>query len=266
MRLNGDGIVARFLSGLGVRDGVSAGRPVLLCPNRIFPVKGIEISIRVLAAVKMVAAKRGLAIPYLLIFGDPEEDRAYAAELQKLAREEGLVDDIRFLGGVPLISGFQGSKAVLDEKDLLRLAVATNGGVVYTPNTADVESVGLGPALASIASLPFVVSKFNALRQVYGDSLQGVFLESHQPQGFDLAAESFVGLMEASKSGSASEAQHQDWLRMSQQNKSLMLRKFPVRPWKDLLLRLAVQGGVDTQLILEAQAALGTLEDNTPRM
>ncbi|EKD16000.1 group 1 glycosyl transferase [Drepanopeziza brunnea f. sp. 'multigermtubi' MB_m1] len=270
----GDGEVAvkaditfqSFLGDFELLEGVGHGRPVLLCPNRIFPVKGIEISIRVLAAVKEACVKRGLPAPYLLIFGDPEEDPAYAAELQALGREEGLVDDIRFLGGVPLCSGFKGSKAMLDEKDLLRLAAATHGGVVYTPNTTNVESVGLGPALASIAGLPFVVSKFNALRQVYGDDLQGVFLDTSGPQGFELAAESFVDMMEASKLGSATRGQHMDWSKMAQQNKTLMLKKFPLRPWKDLLLRMAVDGGVDTHRILEAQAALGILESIAPRV
>lgn len=82
-------------------DGVLSGRPILICLNRIFPVKGIEIAIRVLAAIKEVSGKRGLNIPYLLIFGDPREDPEYAAELALHIQEPGLTDDILFLAEFP---------------------------------------------------------------------------------------------------------------------------------------------------------------------
>ncbi|KAH9222621.1 hypothetical protein DL95DRAFT_454625 [Leptodontidium sp. 2 PMI_412] len=237
--IQGPSIVSSFLLGIDVMDGVRAGRPILLCPNRIFPVKGIEISIRVLAAIKGVSIKRGLAVPYLLIFGDPEEDPGYAAELHLVAHESRLTDDIRFLGGVPLCSGVKGTRVMLDEKDLLQLAAATHGGVVYTPNTANLESVGLGPALASIADLPRLVSKFNALDQVYGDGLNVIRLDVSSPNGFDVAARCLVDWMVASMKGSVPTSQQKAWLDVVLQNKGLMKKKFPMKPWKDLLLRLA---------------------------
>ncbi|PVH86107.1 glycosyltransferase family 4 protein [Cadophora sp. DSE1049] len=264
--IRGPNIFSKFLSGVGIFEGVLGGRPILLCPNRIFPVKGIENSIRVLAAIKEVTVKRGMAVPYLLIFGDPEEDAEYAAELELLAQDMRLTDDFRFLGGVPLGSGIKGTKAMLDEKDLLRLAAATHGSVVYTPNTTDVESVGLGPALASIAGLLCLVSRFNALDQVYGDGLNVVRLDLSRQNGFEVAAESFVDWMVASKKGSVPESQRRAWSEMMQQNKSLIRKKFPTRPWKDLLLRLAGEGGVNDDLILGAQEALGMVEGISPRM
>ncbi|OWP03794.1 hypothetical protein B2J93_2639 [Marssonina coronariae] len=250
-------LFSRFLSDFEILDGVNNGRPILLCPNRIFPVKGIEISIQVLAAIKSASMQRDLTQPYLLIFGDLEEDPEYAAELQALVRDAGLTDDIRFLGGVPLCSGIKGSKVVLDEKDLLCLAAASHGGVIYTPNTKDVESVGLGPALASIAGIPCVVSEFNALRQVYGDDLHCVLLDNISRESFDVAAKLLVNLMKISRLGSEDDSQRETWSKMVEHNKSLMLKKFPQRPWKGLLLRLARQGGIDEDVALQAQAALG---------
>ena len=99
--IQGSNIFSRFLSDLRILDGVLSGRPILICLNRIFPVKGIEISIRVLAAIKEVSGKRGLNIPYLLIFGDPREDPEYAAELALHIQEPGLTDDILFLAEFP---------------------------------------------------------------------------------------------------------------------------------------------------------------------
>lgn len=258
MAIREPGIVSSFLLRHGILDGVVAGRPVLLCPNRIFPVKGIEISIRLLAAIKAVSSKRHLPTPSLLVFGDLEEDPGYAAELQKLVSEESLSEDVRFLGGVPLCSGVWGSKVLLDEKDLLRLSAATHGGVLYTPNVTDIESVGLGPALAAIAGLPCAVSKFNALAQVYGDGLHCVHLDTQSHGGFEEAAEAFVDLTVAFKEGSVkAKGQQRVWEDVAQQNRSLMLDKFPLRLWKDLLLHLATQGGVSAEVVQEARIALG---------
>ena len=39
---------------------------------------------------------------------------------------------------------------------------------LFEPNTPDVETVGLGPALASLAGMPSVTTAFNALDDVYG--------------------------------------------------------------------------------------------------
>lgn len=256
--LHEPGIFSKFLEDFDMLNGVIDGRPVLLCPNRIFPVKGIEISIRLLASIKAVSIKRQLHTPYLLIFGDTEEDPEYATELQALAQDEGLSGDIRFLGGVPLCSGTNGSRALLDEKDLLRLSAATYGGVLYTPNTTDVESVGLGPALASIAALPCLVSKFNALHQVYGDELYCVHIDPRREESFEVAAEEFVDLMAASNSESGrTEDQRKLWENIVQRNSSLMLKRFPMRQWKSLLLHLALQGGVEVGVVLDARTALG---------
>ncbi|CZS90584.1 hypothetical protein WAI453_004108 [Rhynchosporium graminicola] len=266
--IHSSSLVSKFLSDLEVLDGVREGRAILLCPNRIFPVKGIEISIEVMAAIKDISIKRGLPVPYLFIFGDPEEDPEYAAELRILSHELGLTDNIRFLGGVPLCSKVNGTRAMLDEKDLLRLATVTNGGIIYTPNKADVESVGLGPALASTAGIPCLVSKFNALDQVYGDGLNVIRLDLSSRGGFEAAAEAFVEWMVVSKlePGSGSRSQRGTWSEMAQQNRDLMKKKFPRMPWKNLLLRIAAQGGVRPDLISEAERALGMVNEISPRM
>lgn len=155
---------------------------------------------------------------------------------------------------------------MLDEKDLLWLAAATHGGVIYTPSTTDVECVGLSPALASIAGLPCLASRFNTLDQVYGDGLNVIRLDLSHQNGFKLAAKSFVDWMVASKKVSVPDGRRRAWLRMKQQNESLMRAKLPTRPWKDLLLRIAGEGGVNNNLISYAHEVLGTIEGISPRM
>ncbi|KAH7330361.1 hypothetical protein BKA65DRAFT_565606 [Rhexocercosporidium sp. MPI-PUGE-AT-0058] len=248
--IQGPSIVSKFLSGIGVLHGVLAGRPILLCPNRIFPVKGIEISIRALAAVKSVSIKRGLAVPYLLIFGDPEEDLEYAAELHLLAQEAGLTDNIRFLGGVPLCSGVKGSRMMLDEKDLLRIAAATHGAWYTLP-------------------IPRTLKALGWVRLWHPSLVFRVWYRSSMPQirdGFEVAAQSFVNCKVASRKGSVPESQRKAWLDMVQQNKGLMKKKFPMRPGKDLQLRLAAEGGVHDDLILDARVALGMVDGISARM
>jgi glycosyltransferase involved in cell wall biosynthesis len=167
----------------------------------VFPVKGIEISIQVFAAMQKLCRTRSLPIPYLLIFGDPKEDPKYAAELSALAEETQAIRDIRFLGGVPLCSGIYRGFPWLDEKDLLRIAAMTHGGVLFTPCVAMVESVGLGPALASVAGVPCAVTTFNALQRVYNGGLHCVHVDFENQDGVDAAAREFLDMLLASALG-----------------------------------------------------------------
>ncbi|KAJ7732962.1 hypothetical protein B0H14DRAFT_3615184 [Mycena olivaceomarginata] len=143
-----------------------------------------------LATIQSACHKRNLPAPYLLIFGDPEEDPRYAAALKTLADDLNVSDDVHFIGGVPICSGVYREVSQLDEKDLAACSPRRRTGVSsFNPCTKDVESVGLGPALASIA----------------GDSSQ---------QGLDIAAEELIDLL----SHPPSDCEHmrkrgKDWLR-----------------------------------------------------
>jgi glycosyltransferase involved in cell wall biosynthesis len=248
-------MIDAFLSRFDILDGVRQGRPVLLCPVRVFPVKGIEISIRVFAAMQKLCRKRNLPFPYLLIFGDPKEDPKYAAELIALAEEAQVSRDIRFLGGVPLCSGTYHGLPWLDEKDLLRIAAMTHGGVLFTPGVAMVESVGLGPALASVAGVPCAVTTFNALQQVYSGGLHCVHVDFGTQDGLDAAAREFLDMLLASAPGKDLEGTR--WSKIAHDNKELMLKTFPTRPWKKLIIDLATKAGVSDGVLLEAGRAFG---------
>ncbi|KAJ7835361.1 hypothetical protein B0H14DRAFT_2796666 [Mycena olivaceomarginata] len=263
--LDDQSIITDCLHRIGILGGVRNGRPVLLCPVRIFPVKGIEISIRLFATIQSACHKRNLPAPYLLIFGDPEEDPRYAAALKTLADDLNVSDDVHFIGGVPICSGVYREVSQLDEKDLLRVAAATHGGVLFNPCTKDVESVGLGPALASIAGIPCAVTNFNALHQVYSDEFHCILVNFQSQQGLDIAAEELIDLLFASAIGlRAHEEESKDWLEKARDNKALMSKMFPMRPWKDLLLDLAGRAGIDDDTISEARSALGMLNSARP--
>jgi glycosyltransferase involved in cell wall biosynthesis len=257
-------IVHKFLSERNLRDAFVRQRSILLCPVRIFPVKGIEISILLFASIKREALKRGVPVPYLLIFGDPAEDPQYAAELYQLASAEQVTDDIRFLEGVPLSSGDDGTRALQDEIDLLRICAATHGGVLFTPKVADVESVGLGPALAAIAGVPCVVSEFNAFHQVYGENFRCIRLAAAQtPEDIQTAAEAFLDLLLTSAMNSGTRCdQAISWALAVEQNKILVMQRFPSWPWKDLLLRLAIAAGVTDEAVLALTAAFRPVSSN----
>ncbi|HEY4457232.1 MAG TPA: hypothetical protein VGN81_23175 [Pseudonocardiaceae bacterium] len=149
--------------------GLRSGAPLILCPVRMFRVKGVDLAVRLLAATARECDRLGRPRPQLLVFGSLSEDPGYAKEVLGLVEREQVGDDVVFLDGVPLNSYREPTgNWVLDEVDLLRLAASTGGMVFFTPNTPDVETVGLGPALASLAGLPSVTTGFTALDDVYG--------------------------------------------------------------------------------------------------
>jgi len=160
--------------------GLAPDRPLILVPVRVFRIKGVEISIELLAATKAECRRLGLPVPYLLVFGSLDEDPEYSQEVLAWTREQGVTDDVVFLGGVPL-GGFldRNGRWRLDEVDLLRLAAARNGLVAFTPNTPSVETIGLGPALASCAGMPCVVTPYNAFEKVYGSDFKCLFIGEH---------------------------------------------------------------------------------------
>ncbi|MCP2168246.1 glycosyltransferase family protein [Goodfellowiella coeruleoviolacea] len=149
--------------------GLDLDRPVILCPVRVFRVKGVELSVELLGATSRECERRGLPRPYLLVFGSLAEDPDYAEAVLARVDALDLAGDVLFLDGVPLGSYRDGAgRWRLDEVDLLRLAAATSGMVFFTPNTPDVETVGLGPALGSLAHLPTATTAYTAFDQVYG--------------------------------------------------------------------------------------------------
>jgi ectoine hydroxylase-related dioxygenase (phytanoyl-CoA dioxygenase family)/glycosyltransferase involved in cell wall biosynthesis len=218
---------------------IDVGRPVLLAPVRVFHVKGVEIAIRLLAELRRRRAP-GEEAPCLLVFGSLHEDPDYAARVIAAARECGVPEDVRFLDGVPLTT-YQDERGGwrLDEVDLLHLAATTHGGVLFTPSRPDVESVGLGPALAAVSGVPVAVTGFNAFDDVYGDAFRCVRIGAG-PEALPRAA-----------------ADLDDWLRGLHRgdpgvraaldaNHELVRQRFPDEPWRQRLRAMADAVGEGT--------------------
>jgi hypothetical protein len=214
------------------RIGVAPDQPVILAPVRVFRVKGVEISVALLRAVRDVCAARGEPPPCLLVFGSMDEDPEYAAEVQDAVERNGVAEAVRFLGGVPLASHWDATGAwVPDEIDLLRISAASNGGVFFTPNCPDVESVGLGPALAALAGVPCAVSSFAALHAIYGRQHRCALMR--EASDLTAAAEDFVDLMTGRRDGDPRV------LSALARNRTQVLDLFPERPWRDLLTQMS---------------------------
>ncbi|MFV0131639.1 hypothetical protein ACLGI4_28775 [Streptomyces sp. HMX112] len=219
----------QFLDGLGL----DPRRPILLNPVRVYRVKGVELALEVLAAARSASTDRGLPAPYLLVFGSLVEDPSYADEVLSTARRLDLLPDVRFLDGVPLVSVQDGTGSWrLDEIDLLRTAAASGGGVVFTPNTEDVETVGLGPALAAVAGLPCASTSYTAFAPTYGSDFFVVPVDP-RPAAIGRSGTELVAAMQANRAG---DPQLTGLLR---HNRQIVDRRFPTDPWAKLLTELA---------------------------
>jgi hypothetical protein len=210
------------------RLDLDARRPILLDPVRMFRVKGVHVAVELLAAIKLAAERRGIEIPYLLVFGSLQEDPEYAQEVVALARDLNVLSEVRFLDGVPLTSHREADgRWRLDEVDLLRLSAASCGGVVFTPGVPDVETVGLGPGLAALAGLPCAVTDYDAFERVYGSSFVCIRVRS-DPGSVYKAGEELLNVLQGVK--------QRDMVLLDglKENLRTMESRFPVAPWRNL--------------------------------
>jgi hypothetical protein len=207
-------------------------RPVIVAPVRVFRVKGVEITIELFSEVSAACRRRGIPCPYLLVFGALCEDPEYAEQILTAVESLEMTEGVRFLDGVPLVSyRDQAGGWQLDEIDLLRLATTTSGGVFYTPNCSDVESVGLGPALAAVARLPFAVTSFDAFDDAYGEGFE--YVEVGKEISLADPAREFVDNMAALRSGDRIAQARMDI------NQHLIADRFPAQPWLRVLEDMA---------------------------
>lgn len=211
--------------------GIEPDRPILLAPVRVFHVKGVEIAVQLLAELRR---RRGPEeSPYLLIFGSLHEDPEYAAQVMAAVHEHQLQEDVRFLNGVPLTSRQDElGRWRLDEADLLHLAAAAHGGVVFTPSRPDVESVGLGPALAAVSNLPVAITNFHAFGEVYGDDFRCVRIGTG-PDALARAATELDAWLRGFRRGDP------DAQAALAVNHDLVSQRFPREPWRRQLMRMA---------------------------
>ncbi|MGC4806833.1 hypothetical protein [Micromonospora sp. DT233] len=218
-----------------LRDhGIAADRPILLVPVRVSRPKGAHLAVALLDGVR-AAVPPGEPMPCLLVFGSLDEEPDYATELRAAVADRGLHDDVRLLDGVPLASASDAAgRWRLDESDLLALAGATGGAVVFTPSSPDVESVGLGPALAAVAGVPCAVTPYHAFADVYGDQFAVV------PVAADDPAASGPALLAAMR---ANRRDDPDARRDRERNRRIVADRFPVGPWRAVLEELAIKAG-----------------------
>ncbi|WP_405021167.1 hypothetical protein OHV05_33990 [Kitasatospora sp. NBC_00070] len=213
------------------RFGIGPERPVVLCPVRVFRVKGVELSVELLAAVRAETRRRGEPDPVLLVFGSLGEDPEYAAEVLAAVDEFDVAADVRFLDGVPLASHRdRHGRWHLDEADLLALCAASHGGVFFTPNRPDVESVGLGPALAALVRVPCASTGYGVLDEVYGPGFRQVRV---LPGAYPEAGAAFADWIARTRDGD------RDTLDALTRNQEIVAERFPDLPWTTLLSQLA---------------------------
>ncbi|WP_079132240.1 hypothetical protein [Streptomyces nanshensis] len=208
------------------QQGLQEGRPVLLDPVRVFRIKGVDVAVRLLAEMREEALRTGEPVPYLLVFGGLDEDPEYAREVTALCAASGVEDDVRFLDGVPLTSVREDDGTWrLDEVDLLRVAAASSGGVVFTPGVTDVETVGLGPGLAAMAGLPCLTTEYDVFEPVYGPEFARVRMDT-SPESVRAGAAEFVRTLAAFREGD-------DALRARLEvNRKITEDRFPRAPWE----------------------------------
>jgi glycosyltransferase involved in cell wall biosynthesis len=206
------------------QQSLGSSRPIMLAPVRMFRPKGLDITLALAHRVREASRRRRWPEPFLLIFGSLDEDRQYATELRAQARRLDLLDSVRFLDGVPLgtYRDTAGSWH-LDEIDLLRLAAATAGAVIFTPSQPDLESVGLGPALAAVAGLPCAITPYHAFARVYGPDFSVVQVDTDGPH--DRAAGELLTLMRHPAPALDS-------------NRAIVGERFPAGPWRSTLREL----------------------------
>ncbi|MEV0037466.1 hypothetical protein [Streptomyces sp. NPDC050804] len=207
--------------------GIDPDRPLILVPVRVFQVKGVEISVSMFAEIKRLCEERRTPVPCLLVFGSLDEDPPYAQKVVSLVQELNVQDDVVFLDGVPLSSHQDATGQWRpDEIDLLRMCRAGGGAVLFTPNTSDVESVGLGPALAAIAEVPCAITDYACFEDIYGTRSSCVRVSG----GKDIpaAAVELFDLMEKNRRGDP--GVREDLRR----DKEHVLRSFDPEPWRRL--------------------------------
>jgi hypothetical protein len=213
---------------------IPGDRPIILAPVRVTHRKGVEIALSVLAGARAAARERGLPSPTLLVFGSLDEDPGYAQEVLERTRGLGLDENVRYLDGVPL-SSHRGGGGVwrLDEADLLQLARETGGGVIFTPSVPDVETVGLGPALAAIAGVPCALTQYDAFDGVYQRERGARYSYIRVGDSPEEAGRAFVDVLR--RTG------EREWTDRLAVNRRIVERAFPIDPWRDVWHQLAEQ-------------------------
>ena len=212
------------------QHNITADSSIIIAPVRVFRVKGLEISINVFDTLLNIYKDKGLCLPKLLIFGSMSEDPEYAYYLKEQVDMLNLNDDIIFLNEVPLQTyRNKYNEWCLDEVDLLIICHALSGAVLFTPNVKNVESVGLGPALAAVYTIPCAVTEYSAFDEFYGSEYHHIKIDPSFPKD---AAQQLFEWMRRHAVGDIE-------IKMQLiSNRLLIQSKFPISPWEDFIHQL----------------------------
>jgi hypothetical protein len=202
--------------------GIDGAAPLVHNPVRLTEVKGAHLALDAFSAVCEVWEAG--PTPVLLLWGPLLEDEEFAAGLVRQAKAQETFEYVRFLDGVPIATTADESFVRLDEIDLLLLAKRSGGGVVFTPSVPDVETIGLGPALAGLAGLPCMVTPYNALRRVYGEDFAVVEAASCASSDVRDAGRSFAANLGTKRYPDA----------LAERNRAVVARAFDATAWLDV--------------------------------
>jgi len=141
--------------------GLEPDRPIVVIAGRVQPLKGHELAVRAVAALR---SQRGWA-PLLVIAGEVTPgDEQFAVRLRSLAAELGVDADVRFVGAL-----YRDALA-----DLLGAATVT-----IVPSFS--ETFGLVALESAASGTPVLAYRAGGLNESVSDGISGILLDSREP-------------------------------------------------------------------------------------
>ena len=153
------------------RLGLPSSRQVVLFAGRIQALKAPDVLVRAVA----VLAASGRPVPLLVVLGGPSGRKDALRELEALAAESGVGQDVLFRPPVPRAELADWYRAV---------------DLVAMPSRS--ESFGLVAAEAQASGTPVLASAVGGLRTVVQDGITGRLVASHDPARW---ADAIAGLL-----------------------------------------------------------------------
>lgn len=146
-------------------------RPVVFHPARLLRWKGVECGLRAFARMHPVTGGTLVLCASEDIADDPDEVRAFRAELTELAETLGVADAVRFMSF-----------------DRQRMADAYRAADLVWYPTIDEEPLGLVPPEAMAAGVPVVVSRSGGMQETVLDGQTGLVVEKRDDAALATAA------------------------------------------------------------------------------
>ncbi len=148
-------------------------RKIVALAGRIQPLKGHELAVRTLGVLRT----QGSVVPYLVIAGEPTPGaERFVHELQALAVELGVAEEVRFVGA-------------LDRERLAELLDAAS--VTLVPSFS--ETFGLVALESAASGTPVLAYRAGGLVESVDDSITGLLLDTRDPDAWARELESLLG-------------------------------------------------------------------------